>query len=132
MSSTSTWSQVGEVYHLSSYGPCQQVSDAFENRDSIVLTLCDLTKAFDHVSHNLLLDKLRHYGLCGTPLSMLESYMNGRMQCVAINGSTSATQLVPFGVPQGTVLGPLLLILHINYLSVEEDPSVRRRHHSSR
>ena len=71
-------------------------------------------KAFDSVNHSVLITKLDYYGIRGCINNWCKSYLSGRRQTTEIDGHISLKEINPFGVPQGSVLGPLLFLLYIN------------------
>jgi hypothetical protein len=92
---------------------------AFNNRERVGGIFCDLQKAFDCVNHDILLSKLRFYGIKGKFFNLLSSYLQNRYQKVQLNNKNSMTvissdwNIAPYGVPQGSILGPLLFLLYI-------------------
>ena len=76
----------------------------------------DLSKAFDCLTHDILLQKLSKYGIRGCELNWFESYLKDRKQYVEFEGVKSGTTLITTGVPQGSILGPLLFLLYVNDL----------------
>ena len=80
------------------------------------LLFVDISKAFDSINHKVLLDKLKHMGMSERSLQWFKTYLAERRQCVFINGQTSETQRNTLGVPQGSILGPLLFNMYINSL----------------
>ena len=73
-----------------------------------LLLLIDFSKAFDVIEHEILLSKLMHYGVRGIVLDWFKSYLKGRTQFVAIENVDSSPKHIEYGVPQGSILGPLL------------------------
>ena len=77
----------------------------------------DLQKAFDTVDHQIQLAKLNHYGICGVSNDSFKSYLSNRNQYISINGFGSGLAAINCGIPPGSVLGPLLFLLYLNYVN---------------
>ena len=88
--------------------------DSLTKRQISLLLLIDFSKAFDMVEHQILLKKLEHYGIRGSALKWIKSYLGNRKQFVSVGGADSAPLPMMYGVPQGSILGPLLFIIYIN------------------
>lgn len=98
-----------------------KVTSALENRQSSVGIFLDLSKAFDSIDHSILIDKLNHYGIRGHALELFKSYLTNRKQFVVMQNQRSNLEDIHYGVPQGSILGPLLFILYINDITTASD-----------
>ena len=76
--------------------------------------LCDLSKAFDVINHEILLNKMNNYGIRGIAHDWFGSYLSDRQQFVEIDGNLSERVPIKIGVPQGSILGPLLYLIYVN------------------
>ena len=110
------------------------IAHSIDNRQSVLLVLLDLSAAFDTIDHTILLRRLSGYGLSGDVLAWLTSYLCDRTYVVRVKSGVSESDIITTGVPQGTVLGPLLFNAYIAPLTTlftkaqYSPPPIRRRH----
>jgi hypothetical protein len=91
-----------------------EIFDSKSKNCKPAIIFLDVRKAFDTVNHNILLKKLEHYGIEGVVLQWFKSYLSGRYQCTKVNGKVSKFMELCSGVPQGSILGPILFSIYIN------------------
>ena len=90
------------------------VLPCLDKKEKCISVYLDLSKAFDTINHNIMLSKLEYYGIRGKALEWFKSYLANRRQYVDYRGTHSEIKQIEYGVPQGSVLGPLLFIIYSN------------------
>ena len=90
------------------------IYDSFDAGETTIGVFLDLSKAFDMLNKNILFEKLKYYGINGIDLRWFKSYFSERKQCVRYKDTKSEMLVTKYGVPQGSILGPILYIIYTN------------------
>ena len=113
--------QFGFRHNLSKYMALLKLTDkiskGLNNKQYSIGIFLDFSKAFDTINHDILVDKLSYYGIRGTALRLIKMFVTNRVQFVNLNDVKSEYLPINCGVPQGSILEPLLFLLYINDIS---------------
>ena len=94
-----------------------EILNSFEKNNFTVGVFIDLSKAFDTVNYDVLIKKLSYYGINTSNLAWFSSYLRNRQQYISADGVCTESQNITCGVPQGSILGPLLFLIYVNDLN---------------
>ena len=106
--------RTGHSTETATYELLDRINISLDNGFLPICVYLDLSKAFDTLDHSILLEKLNNYGVSGPSLLWFQSYLSNRLQFTVFNDSTSSSLPLATGVPQGSILGPLLFLVYIN------------------
>jgi len=106
----------GRSCHLALHTLVDYVKRNLDKKQHVIAIFLDLSKAFDTIDHELLLLKLEKYGFSKSALKLMKNYLSNRQSIVNFYGKFSTSETLRTGVPQGSILGPLLFIIFINDL----------------
>ena len=93
------------------------MNNNFEKNQFTLGIFIDLSKTFDTVYHKIMISKIKNYGVRGVNLKLFESYLDNRKQFITYNNNNTSLEKITCGVPQGSILGPLLFLIYVNDLS---------------
>ncbi len=106
--------------HLTEFAAMEivdRIMTEMDKNETPINIYLDLSKAFDTLDHQILLNKLEYYGVRGTSLNLFQNYLTNRKQYVDYDNVKSSVIEITTGVPQGSIIGPLLFIIYINDMS---------------
>ena len=114
LSSSQYGFRLGKSTSLAEINFVKTVYEKPDSGETVISFFLDFSKAFDCLDHSILISKLFQYGVRGIPLEWFKSYLSGRKQYVSVNSVNSTVLSLSHGVPQGSILGPLLFLIYIN------------------